>query len=74
MAGDITDRITANVADNLYFNKGAFCDGAGRTSSATRRARCPACCSPWRNNVDLSVSKTGQDRRQHVGLDAASKC
>jgi hypothetical protein len=54
--GGITDRITASVADNLYFNKGAFAASAlNRFGDAPRML--PGVLSPWRNNVDLGVSK-----------------
>ncbi len=54
--GDITDRISANVADNLYFNKGAFAASPlNRFGNAPRML--PGVLSPWRNNVDLGVSK-----------------
>jgi hypothetical protein len=54
--GDITDRIRANVDDNLYFNKGAFAAApANQFGNAPRTL--PGVLSPWRNNVDLSISK-----------------
>jgi len=56
MPGDITDRITANTADNLYFNKNAFSLSAANTFGNAPRTL-PGVYSPWRNNVDLSVSK-----------------
>jgi hypothetical protein len=56
MPGNITDRITANTADNLYFNKNAFSTPATNTFGNAPRTL-PGVYSPWRNNVDLSVSK-----------------
>ena len=56
VAGDITDRITANTADNLYFNKNAFSTSAANTFGNAPRTL-PGVYSPWRNNIDLSVSK-----------------
>src|SRR3954466_12437962 len=56
MPGNITDRITANTADNLYFNKNAFSAPATNTFGDAPRTL-PGVKSPWRNNVDLSVSK-----------------
>ena len=57
VSGNITDRITANTTDNLYFNKAAFSTPAVNTFGNAPRAL-PDVLSPWRNNVDLSVSKT----------------
>ena len=54
--GDITDRITANPADNLYYNKAAFSAVAANQFGSAPRTL-PGVLSPWRNNVDLSVSK-----------------
>src|SRR3954469_17997688 len=54
--GNITDRITTNVADNLYFNKNAFSAPPANTFGNAPRTL-PGVYSPWRNNVDLSVSK-----------------
>jgi hypothetical protein len=70
-AGDITDRITANVADNLYFNKNAFAMSAANTFGNAPRTL-PGVYSPWRNNVDLSVSKnvrTGGSTSASVRLE-----
>jgi trimeric autotransporter adhesin len=54
--GNITDRITGNVDDNLYLNKNAF--SATPTNQFGNAPRMlPGVFSPWRNNVDLSVSK-----------------
>ncbi|HUQ87130.1 MAG TPA: hypothetical protein VM096_06195, partial [Vicinamibacterales bacterium] len=54
--GNITDRITDNVTDNLYLNKAAFTTApANQFGNAPRTL--PGAYSPWRNNVDLSVSK-----------------
>jgi len=55
-AGDITDRITGNVTDNLYLNKSAFAAAAANQFGNAPRML-PGVLSPWRNNVDLSVSK-----------------
>ena len=56
VAGDITDRIRANTTDNLYINKSAFtATPVNRYGNAPRVL--PGLYSPWRNNVDLSVSK-----------------
>jgi hypothetical protein len=54
--GDITDRIRGSVADNLYFNKAAFSSAAANQFGNAPRTL-PGVYSPWRNNVDLSVSK-----------------
>jgi hypothetical protein len=56
MPGDITDRITANTSDNLYLNPAAFSTAALNTFGNAPRIL-PGVSSPWRNNVDLSVSK-----------------
>jgi hypothetical protein len=55
VAGNITDRITANTSDNLYYNKAAF--AASALNSFGNAPRTLGIYSPWRNNVDLSVSK-----------------
>ena len=56
VAGDITDRIRANTSDNLYLNKAAFtATPLNQFGNAPRVL--PGAFSPWRNNVDLSVSK-----------------
>ncbi len=55
-AGNITDRITAKVSDNLYFNPAAFSTPAVNVFGNAPRTL-PGVLSPWRNNVDLSVSK-----------------
>jgi trimeric autotransporter adhesin len=55
--GDITDRITANTADNLYLNKAAFSTAPINTFGNAPRIL-PGVFSPWRNNVDLGVAKT----------------
>jgi hypothetical protein len=55
-AGDITERIRANTSDNLYLNKAAFsATPLNQFGNAPRTL--PGLRSPWRNNVDLSVSK-----------------
>jgi hypothetical protein len=56
--GSITDRIKANTKDNVYYNLGAF-----STSPRNQFGNAPRTLdaySPWRNNVDLSVSKSVQ--------------
>jgi hypothetical protein len=64
--GDITDRITANVADNLYFNRNAFSASAANAFGNAPRTL-PGVYSPWRNNVDLSISK-----QVHTGASTAA--
>jgi hypothetical protein len=54
-AGDITDRITANTADNLYYNLGAF--SATPLNQLGNAPRMLGVLSPWRNNVDFGLSK-----------------
>jgi len=56
-AGDMTDRITANTNDNVYFNKAAFSTSALNTFGNAPRTL-PGVLSPWRDNFDLSVAKT----------------
>jgi hypothetical protein len=56
-AGNITDRITANTNDNVYFNRAAFSTSALNTFGNAPRAL-PGVLSPWRDNFDLSVAKT----------------
>jgi hypothetical protein len=56
VAGDITERIRANTTDNLYLNKNAFSATALNAFGNAPRIL-PGVSSPWRNNVDLSVSK-----------------
>jgi hypothetical protein len=55
-SGDITDRIRANVSDNLYLDPAAFALAAANAFGDAPRLL-PGVLSPWRNNVDLSVSK-----------------
>jgi trimeric autotransporter adhesin len=56
VGGDITDRIQANPSDNLYLNRAAFATAPiNQFGNAPRTL--PGVYSPWRNNVDLSVSK-----------------
>lgn len=57
--GNITDRIRENTTDNLYLNKAAFEASALNTFGNAPRVL-PGVYSPWRNNVDLSVSKNIQ--------------
>lgn len=70
-SGDVTDRIKANVTDNLYFNKGAFSTPpANQFGNAPRML--PGVQSPRRNNVDLSVSKevrTGGQTKASVRVE-----
>jgi hypothetical protein len=55
--GNITSRIEANTSDNLYFNNAAFsATPLNQFGNAPRIL--PGVYSPWRNNVDLSASKT----------------
>jgi hypothetical protein len=57
--GDITDRIRQDTKDNLYLNKAAFqLTPKNQFGNAPRVL--PGIRSPWRNNVDLSVSKQVQ--------------
>ncbi|MGE3956988.1 MAG: carboxypeptidase regulatory-like domain-containing protein [Vicinamibacterales bacterium] len=54
--GDVTDRIRASVSDNRYLNSAAFtATPLNRYGNAPRTL--PGVYSPWRNSVDLSVSK-----------------
>jgi hypothetical protein len=59
VAGNITDRIKADTSDNLYLNKDAFEASPLNTFGNAPRVL-PGVYSPWRNNVDLSVSKNIQ--------------
>ena len=54
-SGNITDRITANTSDNQYYNLAAFV--AAPANQFGNAPRTLGVYSPWRNNVDLSVSK-----------------
>ena len=54
-SGNITDRITANTSDNLYYNLAAF--AAAPANQFGNAPRTLGVYSPWRNNVDLSVGK-----------------
>ena len=54
--GDITARITNDVNDNLYLNRSAFSAAAANQFGNAPRML-PGVLSPWRNNVDLSLSK-----------------
>ena len=70
VGGNITDRITAAVTDNLYYNKAAFA-----TTPINQFGNAPrtlGVMSPWRNNIDLSVSKnvrTGGSTSASVRLE-----
>jgi hypothetical protein len=55
--GNITDRITANTADNLYLNKNAFSATPANAFGDAPRVL-PGVMSPWRNNVDLGILKS----------------
>lgn len=55
--GDITDRIRNNTTDNRYLNPAAFtATPSNQFGNAPRTL--PGVYSPWRNNMDLSVSKS----------------
>jgi len=56
VAGDVTDRIRANTSDNLYLNPAAF-SATPLNAFGNAPRTLPGIRSPWRNNVDLSVSK-----------------
>jgi hypothetical protein len=69
-SGNITDRITANTTDNLYYNKAAFVNAALNGFGNAQRTL--GVYSPWRNNIDLSVSKnvkTGGSTSASVRLE-----
>jgi trimeric autotransporter adhesin len=57
--GDITDRIREDTSDNLYLNRAAFQTVPNNQFGNAPRIL-PGVYSPWRNNVDLSVSKQTQ--------------
>lgn len=60
----------ANVTDTLYFNKAAFSTSAIYTFGNAPRTL--GVYSPWRNNIDLSVSKnvkTGGSTSASVRLE-----
>ena len=71
VAGNITDRITANTADNLYFNKAAFSTSAVNTFGNAPR-RCRACS---RRGATTSTSrsprtvKTGGQTTANIRLE-----
>jgi hypothetical protein len=54
-AGDITDRINGSVSNNLYYNLAAF--SAAPANQFGNAPRTLGVYSPWRNNIDLSISK-----------------
>ena len=56
MAGNITDRITANTSDNLFYNPSAF-SAAPLNNFGDAPRMLTDVLSPWRNNVDIGVSK-----------------
>ena len=69
-AGNITDRITANTADNLYYNLAAF--SATPLNQLGNAPRMLGVLSPWRNNVDFGLSKqirTGGSTSASVRLE-----
>jgi hypothetical protein len=55
--GDITERIKNNTSDNLYLNRAAFV-AAPLNQFGNAPRTLPGVYSPWRNNMDLSVSKS----------------
>ncbi len=66
--GDVTDRISASAGtDNLYLNPAAFSAVAANQFGNAPRTL-PGVLSPYRNNVDLSVSKSFRT----VGSQSAS--
>jgi hypothetical protein len=78
VAGNITDRITATTCpsgcttvDNVYYNKAAF-SAAPLNQFGNAPRTLPGVYSPWRNNVDLGVSKnvrTGGSTSAQVRLE-----
>ena len=69
--GDITDRIKADTRDNLYLNKAAFTTAPSNQFGNAPRTL-PGVYSPWRNNMDLSVSKnvnTGKGTNLNVRME-----
>jgi hypothetical protein len=69
--GDITDRIKADTTDNLYLNKAAFAATASNQFGNAPRTL-PGVYSPWRNNMDLSVSKsfnTGKGTKLYARME-----
>lgn len=69
--GDITERIRGNVTDNLYYNKAAFSTTPNNQFGNAPRTL-PGVYSPWRHNVDLSVSKnvrTGRGTSASVKIE-----
>ncbi len=54
-SGDITDRISANVNDNLYYNLNAF--SSTPLNQLGNAPRMLGVLSPWRDNVDFGLSK-----------------
>ena len=71
LPGDITDRIRANVNDNVYLNPAAFSLAAANSFGNAPRIL-PGVYSPWRNSTNLSVSKnirTGAGTNVSVRLE-----
>ncbi len=69
--GNITERIEANTTDNLYLNKAAFSTAPNNQFGNAPRTL-PGVYSPWRNNMDLSVSKsvnTGKGTNLNVRME-----
>jgi hypothetical protein len=69
--GDITDRITGSVTDNLYLNKNAFATTPVNRFADTPRIL-PGVYSPWRNNVDLGIRKnvaTGHGTSASINIE-----
>jgi hypothetical protein len=69
--GDITDRITGSVTDNLYLNKNAFASTPVNRFADTPRIL-PGVYSPWRNNVDLGIRKnvaTGHGTSASINIE-----
>ena len=56
VAGDVTERIRAKTSDNLYLNPAAF-SATPLNAFGNAPRTLPGIRSPWRNNVDLSISK-----------------
>jgi hypothetical protein len=54
--GNITDRLRANPADDLYLNAAAFSSAPTGTFGNAPRIL-PGAYSPWRNSTDVSINK-----------------
>ena len=66
-------RIKANVTDNLYYNKAAFSTSPTNTFGNAPRML-PGVLSPWRNNVDLSISKNFRTGGETNRCPSVPKC